>query len=758
MSPGVPKSVPSTPNIFNSVLILKQVAVDDKKLLLSFFDAETVDSIMTLHQRIVDSPRRKSKDYGFVKSAPITDRDVRTKIHHAIRKVFNSRLETSTDENNAMLISATPQKSDWTARTPVSRNNREKSSHQKGKLGWQELGGEHLHFTLYKENKDTMEVIFYLAKSLKMRPQSFQFAGTKDRRGVTVQRVSVFRVFADRMMSVGHTLRNAKVGNFEYQPSSLQLGQLTGNEFVITLRDCRFGDDDVDGHDRAARASHIVGYAVENFKRNGFINYYGLQRFGTFSVQTDTIGMKMLQGDFEAAVKAILDFSQTSLEAAQDPSLDEEKISADDKARAYALDQFRQTGKSQPALRNLPRKFTAEACIIRHLGGDNRGRDFYGALQAISRNLRLMYVHAYQSLVWNVAASERWKLFGPRVVEGDLVLIEEHRDKMEEAVKPDGVDADGEVIIQPGEDDRALNPEDIFTRAKALTKDEASSGTYSIFDIVLPTPGYDILYPANEMLDVYKEFMGSERGGGLDPLDMHRKWKDVNLSGSYRKFLARPGEDISFEIKTYTDENEQFVQTDLDRLVEKQRQQQSSHPKDLKGSKSSQDSEVPEGQQIMSLDGSSNDDGVKEDDWNVIREQLKARKQELTESAVEAADKEKTAVKENITTEEKVPVEETTPFGEKISVEENIPVEETTPVEEKIPVEETTPVEENIPVEEKILVEENNPVKEKPPAEEKIAVILKLQLGTSQYATMALRELMKVGGVKTYKPDFGGGR
>ena len=733
MSPGGTKSVSRPPNIFNSVLILQQVAVDDKELLLSFFDAETVNSIMTLHQRIVDSPRRKLKDYGFVKSAPIMDRDMRTKIHHAIRKVFNSRLETSTDENNAMLISATPQKSDWTARTPVSRNNREKSSHQKGKLGWQELGGEHLHFTLYKENKDTMEVIFYLAKSLKMRPQSFQFAGTKDRRGVTVQRVSVFRVFADRMMSVGHTLRNAKVGNFEYQPSSLQLGQLTGNEFVITLRDCRFGEDDVDERDRAARASHIVGCAVENLKRNGFINYYGLQRFGTFSVQTDTIGMKMLQGDFEAAVKAILDFSQTSLEAAQDPALDEEKISADDKARAYALDQFRQTGKSQPALRNLPRKFTAEACIIRYLGGDNRGRDFYGALQAISRNLRLMYVHAYQSLVWNVAASERWKLFGPRVVEGDLVLIGEHRDKMEEAAKPDGVDADGEVVVQPGEDDRALNPEDIFTRAKALTKDEASSGTYSIFDIVLPTPGYDILYPANEMLDVYKEFMGSERGGGLDPLDMHRKWKDVNLSGSYRKFLARPGDDISFEIRTYTDENEQFVQTDLDRLVEKQ-QQQSSQRDDLKGPKSSRDSEVPEGEQMMGLDGSSNDNGVKGDDWNVIREHLEARKQQLKESAIEEADEEKVAVKENIATEGMTAVEE------KIPVKENITTEETTAVEEKIPSEEKIPVEAKLP------------------AEEKIAVILKLQLGTSQYATMALRELMKVGGVKTYKPDFGGGR
>ena len=495
-----------------------------------------------------------------------------------------------------------------------------------------------------------MEVISYLARSLKTKPQVFQFAGTKDRRGVTVQRVSVFRVFADRMIATGRTLRNAKIGNYDYQPNGLQLGQLTGNEFTITLRDCRFelasGLEDIK---QIEKASEVVGIAVKNLSERGFINYYGLQRFGTFSTRTDDVGIKMLQGDFQAAVEAILDFTPESLAAAQDPmSESNDKISRDDKARAYAINSFKATGKSHPAVEEMPKKFSAEANIIRFLGNPQNKNNYLGALQMISRNLRLMYVHAYQSLVWNVAASERWKRFGVQVLEGDLVLVDEHNDKVRDQTNPaDEIDVDGEAVVHPEGDDRAATKEEFFTRARALSKEEAESGMYSIFDVVLPTPGYDILYPANEMESFYRDFMGSPRGGRLDPHDMRRKWRDVSLSGNYRKLLARPGKDISFEVKPYSDENAQFVETDLDRL---------------------------------SKSGTGHQNAIMTDDHNDASAQAQEQPAlEDGEAGTEAA-------------------------------------------------------------------------------EGKIAVVLKLQLGSSQYATMALRELMKMGGVKTWKPDYGGGR
>lgn len=502
---------------------------------------------------------------------------------------------------------------------------------RKAKPSWEELGGEYLHFTIYKENKDTMEIVSYIARQMKMNARFFQFAGTKDRRGVTVQRASACRVHANRLVGMNRSLRNAYLGDFEYQKQGLELGDLGGNEFVITLRDCQFPGIDPKGDENcAARASEIVSQALHCLREKGYFNYYGLQRFGTFSTRTDTVGIKMLQGDFKGACEAILQYSPESLAAAQSSQPTDQQglqVSSDDKARALAINKFHTTNDAKEALNILPRKFSAESNIIRHLSSAKN--DYQGALKTIPRNLRLMYVHAYQSLVWNCAVGERWDLFGDKVVEGDLVITQDHKDKEEKVEALDEVDEDGEAIVRPDTEDRAASSDEQFIRARALSAEEAASGDYSLFDVVLPQPGFDIIYPANAMTDFYRRFMASERGGGLDPFDMRRNWKDISLSGSYRKILSRPGPDYSFEVKRYSKDDEQFVETDFDRL---------------KG-KSKKNANPPE---------------------------------EPTDEVQEPADK--------------------------------------------------------------------------------LAAIIKLQLGTSQYATMALRELMKTGGVKTYKPDFGGGR
>ncbi|KAJ5991744.1 hypothetical protein N7451_007468 [Penicillium sp. IBT 35674x] len=526
-----------------------KVSEEDRAFLSECLGEQNATDTIDIHARAMADRKARPTEFGKV-TLQVTDRDQRTKIHMAIRRIFKSQLESTTDNEGNLAIMPAANRFKRNAQQQSGRGGGRSGS---GRVSWDELGGQYLHFTIYKENKDTMEVISFLARQMKMNAKLFQFAGTKDRRGVTAQRACVVRVHAHRLAKLNATLRNARLGDFEYRKHGLELGDLHGNEFVITLRDCQVpGVSLQDPQAAVAKATEIVGSSLKNLHDRGYFNYYGLQRFGTFSTRTDTVGVKILQDDFEGACNAILHYP----------------LITDDKSRAKAIHIFKTTGNINDALNELPRKFSAEASIIRQQGYGNN--DYLGALQAIPRNLRLMYVHAYQSLVWNYAASERWRLYGDKVVEGDLVIVQEHRDKEKGAAEnTDTIDADGEIIVVPQGGDSANSTDDMFTRARALTAEEVASGKYSLFDIVLPLPGFDVIYPPNKMTDFYREFMASERGGGLDPFNMRRKWKDASLSGSYRKIFSRMGADYSYDIKLYSEEDQQFVKTDLENLESK---------------------------------------------------------------------------------------------------------------------------------------------------------------------------------------------
>ncbi|KAF2749512.1 pseudouridine synthase-like protein TruD/Pus7 [Sporormia fimetaria CBS 119925] len=621
-----------------------QISDEDLKTLQGFFGEEAVFHILKLVQAMRKHPTWKARDFTAITAPSIDDKERRTLAHQALRRIFPNMMESSTEADNSFRIKAAPPAIRGNKKQKAAGRERNQEFRPKGPLAWQELGGEYLHFTLYKENKDTMEVVGYLGSVTGGGSKSYGFAGTKDRRACTVQRVSVKRQTAERMAHVGTRLFNAAIGDFEYKQHDIGLGDLMGNEFVITLRDCHFEKEEgMDFQQRLQLAQQVLAQAVKDFSEKGFINYYGLQRFGSFSNSTDAIGVKLLQGDLKGAVEDLLAYSPIALAAAENTtSTPEVLVSQDDKARAKGLHIWKTTQNGTEALCSIPRKFTAERNIIQHLSSRNgrsgkhdRLHDWQGALMTIPRNLRLMYVHAYQSLVWNVVAGKRWQLFGDKVVEGDLVLVNEHKDKQADAkpAQQDTVDQDGEIIINPSGADSSLAADDAFERARPLSKEEAESGKYNIFDIVLPQPGFDVEYPRNAIGEFYKEFMGSERGGGLDPMNLRRTWRDVSLSGGYRKFLARPLKPIGFEVKTYRDEEVELVVTDLQRI--------------------------------------------------------KGGSEKKGEEAKEKGTEKETKMEEG---------------------------------------------------------------------EEKIAVTLSLQLASSQYATMALRELMKEGGVKAFKPEFMGGR
>lgn len=58
---------------------------------------------------------------------------------------------------------------------------------------WPQGQGDYCQFVLYKENKDTMEAVGQISRTLKIKSSNFHYAGTKDRRAVTSQLLTAFR-------------------------------------------------------------------------------------------------------------------------------------------------------------------------------------------------------------------------------------------------------------------------------------------------------------------------------------------------------------------------------------------------------------------------------------------------------------------------------------------------------------------------------------------------------------------------------------
>ena len=66
--------------------------------------------------------------------------------------------------------------------------------HQKPRKGWPYPDRNYVEFTLEKRGQDTASVINSLAHITRRNPKMFSYYGTKDKRAVTTQRVTAYRI------------------------------------------------------------------------------------------------------------------------------------------------------------------------------------------------------------------------------------------------------------------------------------------------------------------------------------------------------------------------------------------------------------------------------------------------------------------------------------------------------------------------------------------------------------------------------------
>ncbi|XP_039067891.1 LOW QUALITY PROTEIN: multisubstrate pseudouridine synthase 7-like [Hibiscus syriacus] len=419
------------------------------------------------------------------------------------------------------------------------RKRGDKPFDSRGSSHWPEHLGKFLRFHLFKENKDTQEALGLIGKMLAIQTRSFGFAGTKDKRSVSTQRVTVFKQHASRLAALNERLIGIKMGDFCYVKDDLLLGQLLGNHFTITLRGV------------VADSEDTIKASAESLGRHGFINYFGLQRFGSGSIPTHHIGATLLRGEWKAAASIILD-----------PREGERNIIS--KAREY----YKETGDIDGTLRQLPRHLVAERAMLQCL--KKCPGNYLQALKAIPRTLRMMYVHSYQSYLWNHAASVRVQKYGSNeVVLGDLVYIEgDDAEKMKVVPFENEDDSieDADDCSQLDEISGKNLPLEKNNLVKVITAADISAGTYTIEDVVLPMPGSRIIYPTNEVTDVYHDMAKKDGISLRESVHSTKEFSITSMTGSYRRVFQKPI-DFQWELLSYTDGNIALSETDLDKIA-----------------------------------------------------------------------------------------------------------------------------------------------------------------------------------------------
>ncbi|XP_001603223.2 pseudouridylate synthase 7 homolog [Nasonia vitripennis] len=486
------------------------------------------------------------------------DREQRRCIHKIVKKLTTVISETKDVENKKLIVFSKEYKNKF----GTNRDNRQ---------DWSLRGGDYCHFILHKVNMDTMDALNQIAKVLRLKSSVFNYAGTKDRRAKTTQWISVKKLNPKNIMHGARVVRGAYVGNFKFEKEPLKLGKLDGNMFTIALRNVTVSDD-------------IIEKAMVNFRDNGFINYYGLQRFGTIAaIPTYEIGKALLKGNWEEAVDLIL----KPREGEQDINL------------AEAREIYKNTKDSRLAYQKIGRNDKIEAKLLWGINICGQ-KNLVGALDMVPRNTMLMYVHAYQSMVWNNIVSRRIREFGLKPIVGDLVYenpnskddIETPTDDSHQTTGEDGksnADAkeqnteevkvkieDSKNVNQSSteqqksvekkedsktEDDKTSEKDDSerqIPKVKILTEEDLSN--YKITDIVMPQPGWKVVYPtyAKSWFDDHLEKDGLTA-------DLKQKNKKYTLSGSYRKILQVP-EDLSWNIIRYVNKTDDLIASDIDEM------------------------------------------------------------------------------------------------------------------------------------------------------------------------------------------------
>ena len=252
--------------------------------------------------------------------------------------------------------------------------------------------GRFVHFVLQKRGWSTSSALMEMAKRLGVSQRHFNSAGMKDKTSISTQLASAEGVPRDALLSL--SVKDIRILGAWAAKDRVKLGALLGNRFTIRARGI--------ADDSEARVGRIAAELGGRFP-----NYFGGQRFGSARKNTHLIGEKMLQGRFDDAVRMFL-------------------CGTGGEGNALALEarkELEATGDYSRALKTFPAHLRLERSMLAHLAA--RPDDSVGALRRLPRNILLLFIHAFQSHMFNLLLSERMNA-GLELEKGEYFCGEAH--------------------------------------------------------------------------------------------------------------------------------------------------------------------------------------------------------------------------------------------------------------------------------------------------------------------------------------------
>lgn len=272
-----------------------------------------------------------------------------------------------------------------------------------------------------KEGRNTLDVVLDIARELGINRKQMGFAGMKDKAAVTRQWICVSNKSPEELHGLGDKLYNVNIMDIKPNQKKLRIGQLIGNKFRLLVRDVD------DSYPASEEASEILGELAER----GVPNYYGYQRFGKDRPNTHMVGKSLIKGGIKAAVDRYIG-----------KPYDSEPEHIREARRLY------DEGELEESLESMPSGMRYEKMMLRTLlkekskKGVLDDKSYVLAMKSLPKPLSRMFVHAYQSYLFNRVVSERVKLGIDRYVDGDILidnqehLIHEFEiDKINEEIK-----------------------------------------------------------------------------------------------------------------------------------------------------------------------------------------------------------------------------------------------------------------------------------------------------------------------------------